>query len=82
MKKSQLRVCAGLALVVVSPEIADDDEDCDGATMWIVEMLIPFDSCSLVAVAEAAEVVVEAALEPFYKYLIISYFHFKLYMMN
>jgi len=72
MKKSQLRVCAGLALVVVSPEIADDDEDCDGATMWIVEMLIPFDSCSLVAVAEAAEVVVEAALEPKYRVVRIS----------
>jgi hypothetical protein len=34
--------------------------------MRIVEMLSPFDSCSLVAVAEAAEVVVEAGPEPFY----------------
>lgn len=64
MKRPQLLVCAGLALVAVSPAIADDGEDCDGATMRIVEMLIRFDSCSLVAVAEAAEVVVEAAPEP------------------
>lgn len=71
MKRPQLLVCAGLALVAVSPAmIADDGEDCDGATMRIVEMLSPFDLCSLVAVAEAAEVVVEAAPEPFYKYII------------
>ena len=81
MKRPQLLVCAGLALVAVSPAIAGDGEDYDGATMRIVEILIRFDSCSLVAVAEAVEVVVEAAPEPFYKY-IISYFDSKLYKMK